>query len=65
MPGDPFELLTEFLADQGTKGAAVDRVMDIFATLLHAVAEEREPTFPEEQLLTQPVGGHAPEEAAS
>ncbi len=58
-------MFREFLADQRTKGAAVDRVMDIFATLLHAVAEEREPTFPEEQLLTQPVGGHAPEEAAS
>lgn len=48
------ELFRDYLGEQGTKGAAVDRVLRTFATLISAVEEEQMPSFPEEAVLAEP-----------
>ncbi len=47
------ELFREYLAENGTKGATVDRVMATFSTLLSAVESEETATFAEEQLASE------------
>jgi DNA repair protein SbcD/Mre11 len=45
------ELFRNYLAEQGTRGAAADRVMATFSKLLEAIETEQEPVFPEEAAL--------------
>ena len=45
------ELFREYLGEAGTKGAAVDRVLSTFSSLLSAVEHEEKPGFAEEKLL--------------
>ncbi len=54
------ELFRDYLAEQGTKGAAADRVMRTFATLIAAADEEVPPAFPEEALLCPRAPGSLP-----
>ena len=54
------ELFRDYLAEQGTKGAAADHVMRTFETLVAAVDEELPPAFAEEALLAPPAEGTAP-----
>ncbi len=51
------ETFRDYLREEGTRGAAADRVLATFATLLAAVEQEEPATFPEERLLP---GGDAP-----
>lgn len=51
------ELFREYLAETGTKGAPVDRVVSAFSALLAAVEHEEPARFPEEALLDPPAGG--------
>jgi exonuclease SbcD len=46
------ELFRSYLAEQGTRGAAADRVMATFSKLLEAIETEQEPVFPEEAAMT-------------
>ena len=46
------ELFRNYLAEQGTRGAAADRVMATFSKLLEAIEAEQEPVFPEEAAMT-------------
>lgn len=48
------ELFRDYLAELGTKGAAADRVMTTFTTLLQAVETEQVVRFPEEDDLPAP-----------
>jgi exonuclease SbcD len=50
------ELFRDYLTEVGTRGAAADRVMATFATLLEAVESEQLVHFPEEDDLRAPVG---------
>lgn len=62
------DMFRDYLADLGTKGAAADRVLDTFRTLLAAVTDNDVPVLPEEELLSQPIETcqtHTPAEAAS
>jgi exonuclease SbcD len=65
------ELFRDYLAEQGTRGAAADRVMATFSKLLEAIETEQDLAFPEEAALSGatpanitpgPVhdGGHVP-----
>jgi exonuclease SbcD len=45
------EMFREYLAENGTKAASVDRVLSTFSALLAAVDQEEKPTFPEEALF--------------
>lgn len=45
------ELFRNYLAEQGTRGAAADRVMATFSKLLEAIDTEQEPLFPEEAAI--------------
>jgi DNA repair protein SbcD/Mre11 len=45
------ELFRDYLAEQGTRGAAADRVMATFSKLLEAIEAEQEPVFPEEAAM--------------
>ena len=47
------ELFREYLGEAGTKGAAVDRVLSTFSSLLAAVEHEEKPGFAEEKLLEE------------
>ena len=59
------ELFRDYLAEVGTRGAAADRVMATFATLLDAVESEQLVRFPEEDALpTPPAVSAAPGGAA-
>lgn len=53
------ELFREYLAETGTKGASVDRVVSAFSALLAAVEQEEEARFPEEALLADGAEGGA------
>jgi exonuclease SbcD len=53
------ELFRDYLAEQGTKGAAADHVIRTFASFVAAVDDELPPTFPEEALLAPPTGQSA------
>jgi exonuclease SbcD len=53
------ELFREYLAQSGTKGAPVDRVVSAFSALLAAVEHEEPANFPEEALLAEPPAGGA------
>lgn len=65
------ELFRDYLAEEGTRGAAADRVMTTFSKLLAAIDTEEEPVFPEEAAvsgtpqvgLAAPAAGHAGHEA--
>jgi exonuclease SbcD len=46
------ELFRNYLAEQGTRGAAADRVMATFSKLLEAIETEQEPVFPEEAAVS-------------
>jgi DNA repair protein SbcD/Mre11 len=46
------ELFRNYLAEQGTRGAAADHVMATFSKLLDAIETEQEPVFPEEAAMT-------------
>ena len=46
------ELFRDYLAEQGTRGAAADRVMATFSKLLEAIDTEQEPVFPEEAAIS-------------
>ena len=46
------ELFRNYLAEQGTRGAAADHVMATFSKLLEAIETEQEPVFPEEAAMT-------------
>lgn len=46
------ELFRNYLAEQGTRGAAADRVLATFSKLLEAIEAEQEPVFPEEAAMT-------------
>lgn len=46
------ELFRNYLAEQGTRGAAADRVLATFSKLLEAIEAEQEPVFPEEATMT-------------
>ncbi len=46
------ELFRGYLAEQGTRGAAADRVMTTFSKLLEAIETEHEAAFPEEAALS-------------
>lgn len=48
------ELFHDYLAEQGTKGVAADRVLKTFAAFIAAVDEDQPPPFPEEALLAEP-----------
>ena len=56
------ELFRGYLAEQGTRGAAADRVMATFSKLLEAIETEQEPVFPEEAAIsgTTPADGQRP-----
>jgi exonuclease SbcD len=68
------DLFRSYLAEQGTRGAAADRVMATFSTLLEAIETEQVPAFPEQHAIPAaaaaatahahvPVGPSAPAEA--
>lgn len=64
------ELFRDYLVEQGTKGAAADRVLRTFATLIAAVDDEQLPSFPEEALLAElappmSTGADVPKEVVS
>ena len=46
------ELFRDYLAEQGTRGAAADRVMATFSRLLEAIETEQEAHFPEEASIS-------------
>jgi DNA repair protein SbcD/Mre11 len=46
------ELFRNYLAEEGTRGAAADHVMATFSKLLEAIETEQEPVFPEEAAMT-------------
>jgi len=46
------ELFRSYLAEQGTRGAAADRVMATFSKLLEAIETEQEAVFPEEAAIS-------------
>lgn len=46
------ELFRGYLAEQGTRGAAADRVMATFSKLLEAIETEQEAVFPEEAAIS-------------
>ncbi len=46
------ELFRDYLAEQGTKGAAADLVMATFSRLLEAIETEQESYFPEEGFIS-------------
>jgi exonuclease SbcD len=46
------ELFRNYLAEQGTCGAAANHVMATFSKLLEAIETEQEPVFPEEAAMT-------------
>jgi exonuclease SbcD len=46
------ELFRDYLAEQGTKGAAADLVMATFSRLLEAIETEQEAYFPEEGFIS-------------
>lgn len=46
------ELFRSYLAEQGTRGAAADRVMETFSKLLEAIEAEQEAVFPEESAIS-------------
>jgi exonuclease SbcD len=46
------EMFRDYLSSQGTRGAAADRVMSTFETLLAAVEAEQQAAFPEEDDVT-------------
>jgi DNA repair protein SbcD/Mre11 len=46
------ELFRDYLAEQGTRGAAADQVMATFTKLLEAIDTEQEPVFPEEAAIS-------------
>jgi exonuclease SbcD len=48
------ELFRDYLGEQGTRGAAADKVMATFSTLLQAIDTEEEPVFPEEAAISGP-----------
>lgn len=54
------EMFRDYLAEQGTKGAAADRVIQTFASFVAAVDDELPPTFPEEALLVPHAGQSFP-----
>ena len=55
------ELFRDYLAEQGTRGAAADRVMATFSKLLEAIDTEQEPVFPEEAAISgTPHAGMTP-----
>jgi DNA repair protein SbcD/Mre11 len=54
------ELFRDYLTEQGTKGAAADRVMRTFESLIAAVDEEQLPAFPEEAFLAGGIEGSTP-----
>jgi exonuclease SbcD len=55
------EMFRSYLAEQGTRGAAADRVMATFSKLLEAIETEQEATFPEEAaVLDGPRAATAP-----
>lgn len=47
------EMFRSFLAEQGTREAEADSVMQTFETLIHAVEQDVEATFPEAAFLEQ------------
>jgi len=49
------QMFRDYLAEQGTKAAAVDRVMTTFELLFTSIDDEYPPTLPEEDLLAAPV----------
>lgn len=49
------ELFRDYLAEQGTRGAAADRVMSTFSKLLEAIEAEQDLTFPEEADISSAV----------
>ena len=46
------ELFRSYLAEEGTRGAAADRVMTTFSKLLQAIEAEQEAVFPEEAAIS-------------
>jgi exonuclease SbcD len=46
------ELFRDYLAEQGTQGAAADRVVATFSKLLEAIDTEEEAVFPEEAVIS-------------
>jgi exonuclease SbcD len=46
------ELFRDYLAEQGTRGAAADRVMATFSKLLDAIETEQDLVFPEEAAIS-------------
>ena len=46
------ELFRSYLAEEGTRGAAADRVMTTFSKLLQAIEAEQEVVFPEEAAIS-------------
>jgi exonuclease SbcD len=46
------DLFRSYLAEQGTRGAAADRVMATFSKLLEAIETEQEAVFPEEAAIS-------------
>lgn len=55
------DLFRSYLAEQGTRGAAADRVMATFSKLLEAIETEQQAVFPEEDA----VAGAAPAATAT
>jgi len=53
------ELFRAFLAEQGTRGVAADRVLSTFTTLLEAVEAEQPARFPEDAALPVAAGANA------
>lgn len=49
------QLFHDYLVDQGTKGAAADRVLQTFTDLLASVVNNDVPMLAEEELLTMPI----------
>jgi DNA repair protein SbcD/Mre11 len=58
------ELFHEYLAENGTKNAPVDRVLSAFSTLLNAVEHEEQAVFPEEAMETESMTSRAAPGAA-
>lgn len=55
------ELFRDYLAEQGTRGAAADEVMATFSKLLGAIETEQDPAFPEEAAISSsPIVGLTP-----
>jgi DNA repair protein SbcD/Mre11 len=54
------ELFRDYLTEQGTRGAAADRVMATFSKLLEAIETEQEPVFPEEAAISGTTGAAMP-----